>query len=241
MPRMSLLESFSNGKKKLAVLIDPDNYNEHSLKYIVELAESNKVAYWLVGGSLLYGSNFENTIKFLKTNSVIPVVIFPGNSFQVSGNADGILFLSLVSGRNATYLIEQQVIAAPAVKQANIEVIPTAYILVEGGKTSTTSYITQTIPIPADKPEIAATTALAASFLGMKAVYLEAGSGASNPVNAVMIEAVKKAVQLPVIAGGGIVNAATALAAFNAGADMVVVGNILERQPEVLNQIGAIL
>ena len=148
------------------------------------------------------------------------------------------MFLSLVSGRNPAYLIGEQVIAAPAVQQANIEVIPTAYILIEGGKISATSYITQTIPIPAQKPEIAATTALAASFLGMKVVYLEAGSGAEMPVNSKVITAVKKTVNLPLIVGGGITNVNAVSLAFNAGADMVVIGNVLETNPKILDEIG---
>ncbi|MBX2908380.1 MAG: geranylgeranylglyceryl/heptaprenylglyceryl phosphate synthase [Chitinophagales bacterium] len=235
---MSLLQSFNDGKKKLAVLIDPDNYDEFSLKNLLEKAVANKVSYLLVGGSLLYKNQFHTTVEFLKENSTIPVIIFPGNSFQVSEKADGILFLSLVSGRNPAYLIGEQVIAAPAVQQANIEVIPTAYILIEGGKISATSYITQTIPIPAQKPEIAATTALAASFLGMKVVYLEAGSGAETPVNSKVITAVKKTVNLPLIVGGGITNVNAVSLAFNAGADMVVIGNVLEANPKILDEIG---
>lgn len=238
---MSLLQSFYDGKKKLAVLIDPDNYDESKLKNLLEKAVTNKVSYLLVGGSLLHKNQFHATVEFLKQNSNIPVIIFPGNSFQVSKKADGILFLSLVSGRNPAYLIGEQVIAAPAVQQAEIEVIPTAYILVEGGKISATSYITQTIPIPAQKPEIAATTALAASFLGMKTVYLEAGSGAEIPVNTKVIVAVKQIVNLPLMVGGGITNANAVSRAFNAGADIVVIGNILETNPEVLDEIGEIM
>lgn len=238
---MSLLQSFCDGKKKLAVLIDPDNYDESKLKNLLEKAVTNKVSYLLVGGSLLHKNQFHATVEFLKENSNIPVIIFPGNSFQVSKKADGILFLSLVSGRNPAYLIGEQVIAAPAVQQAEIEVIPTAYILMEGGKISATSYITQTIPIPAQKPEIAATTALAASFLGMKTVYLEAGSGAEIPVNTKVIAAVKQIVNLPLMVGGGITNANAVSMAHNAGADIVVIGNILETNPEVLDEIGEIM
>lgn len=234
---MNLLQSFFDGKKKLAVLIDPDNYDETSLKILLKKAVETKVAYLLVGGSLLVENKFASTIQFLKSNTKIPVIIFPGSAFQVNEKADGILFLSLVSGRNPEYLIGQQVVAAPMVKQANLEVIPTAYILVEGGKISTTTYITQSLPIPFDKPEIAVSTALAASYLGMKAIYLEAGSGADFPVNTQMIAAVKKMVNLPLIVGGGISNSEAAKAALNAGADIIVVGNILEKNIAALEEI----
>lgn len=238
---MNLLQSIADGKKKIAALVDPDNYTDAALNELIEMALRNHLSYFFIGGSLLHQSNFEHSLGILKQQSKIPVVIFPGSAFQVSPNADAILFLSLVSGRNPDYLIAQQVAAAPAVKRAGIEVIPTAYILVDGGKSSTTAYITQTIPIPENKPEIAATTALAASFLGMKAVYLEAGSGAANPVNTTFIKAVKQAVQLPIIVGGGIKNAAKAASAFDAGADVVVVGNALEKNPALLNEFGSML
>jgi putative glycerol-1-phosphate prenyltransferase len=234
---MNLLQSFADGKKKLAVLVDPDNYTETTLKALIEISLRNNVTYFLVGGSLLHQNKFENTVRLLKQQSKIPVIIFPGSAFQVSADADGILFLSLVSGRNPEYLIAQQVAAAPVVKQTQLEVIPTAYILVEGGNNSTTAYITQTIPIPANKPQIVATTALAASYLGMKAIYLEAGSGAEFPVNIEAIQSVKKNVGLPLIVGGGINNAEKAKAAFDAGADVVVVGNILESNPAILSEL----
>ncbi|MDW8273078.1 MAG: geranylgeranylglyceryl/heptaprenylglyceryl phosphate synthase [Chitinophagales bacterium] len=233
---MDILKSFSDGRKKVAVLIDPDNYSESSLKKIISLSSLGHVAYYFVGGSLLHNNKFEETITFLKSNSCLPVVIFPGSSFQVSKQADAILFLSLVSGRNPEYLIGQQVVAAPAVKNAGIEVIPTAYLLIDGGKISTTAYITQTLPIPAGKPQIAVTTALAAYYMGMKAVYLEAGSGAKVPVYQEVIAAVKKEIPLPLIVGGGISSSEQLSKAFEAGADVVVIGNALEENPELLKE-----
>ena len=224
----------NSSHKQLVVLIDPDKQNEHSLLHLIELAKNARVDFFFVGGSLLLENCFEETIK---TNSKIPVIIFPGNSYQVSKQADAILFLSLISGRNAEYLIGQQVIAAPTIKEAQIETIPTGYILIDGGRTSTTSYITQTIPIPNDKADIAVATALAGEMLGMKLIYLEAGSGAKNCVNTKMISTVKKNISVPLLVGGGICSAEQAEEICQAGADVIVVGNILEKEPELLLEI----
>lgn len=222
---------------KLAVLVDPDRQNPESLKTLVELAVNCKVDFVFVGGSLLIEGRMEETITTIKNQCKIPVVIFPGNTYQVSKNADAILFLSLISGRNPEYLIGQHVIAAPMIKEAKLETIPTGYILVDGGRISTTSYITQTVPVPNDKPEIAAATALAGEMLGLKAIYLEAGSGAKQSVSPALIKAVKQTVSLPVIVGGGIRTAEQAEEICRAGADVIVVGNVLEKEPELLMEI----
>ena len=165
------------------------------------------------------------------------MILFPGNNYQLCEEADALLLLSLISGRNPEYLIGQHVVAAPLIKESGIEAIPTGYLLIDGGKISTTSYITQTVPIPADKPDVAVATALAGEQLGLKLIYLEAGSGAANPVSAEMISAVKKNVSLPLIVGGGIRSGAQAEAACQAGADIIVVGNILEKAPELLMEL----
>ena len=229
------LKSFK--KKFLTVLIDPDNHSDESLGQLVECATNARVDFFFIGGSLLLEGRFEKTIAFIKDRSAIPVIIFPGNSYQVSPKADAILFLSLISGRNPEYLIGQQVIAAPAVKEAGLEVIPTGYLLIDGGRISSTSYITQTIPIPNDKPDIAVATALAGEMLGMKLIYLEAGSGAENPVSAEMISAVKKSLSVPLIVGGGIRSGEQAEEICKAGADMIVIGNVLEKEPGLLMEI----
>lgn len=222
---------------KLAVLIDPDRLSGTELLKLIQLSTTSKVDFFFVGGSLLLESRFEKTIEIIKAHSSIPVVIFPGNSYQVSTQADAILFLSLVSGRNPEYLIGQQVLAAPSVRQAGIEVIPTAYLLIDGGRISTTSYMTQTIPIPNDKPDIAVATVMAGEMLGMKAVYLEAGSGAKNTVSPRLIKAVRENTSLPLIVGGGIASAASAEEISEAGADIIVVGNTLEKEPELMMEI----
>ena len=224
-------------KKQLAVLIDPDKHQSDSLKALIHVAESCRVDVFFVGGSLLLDDTFEKTIETIKTHSKIPIYIFPGNNYRLSKKADGILFLSLISGRNAEYLIGQHVVAAPLLKEANIEVIPTGYLLIDGGKISTTSYMTQTVPIPNDKPDIAVATAMAGEMLGLKMMYLEAGSGAQQTVSEKIIRAVKKNISVPLIVGGGIRTASQAEEICKAGADILVVGNILEKNPEVLMEI----
>lgn len=222
---------------KLAVLVDPDRQNPESLETLVKLAVNCKVDFLFVGSSLLVEGRMDDTITVIKKLCAIPVVIFPGNNYQVSKHADAILFLSLISGRNPEYLIGQHVIAAPMVKEAGLETIPTGYILVDGGRISTTSYITQTVPVPNDKPDIAAATALAGEMLGLKAIYLEAGSGAKQHVSPALIKAVKQTVGVPLIVGGGIRSAEQAEEVCRAGADVIVVGNVLEKEPELLMEI----
>lgn len=223
--------------KQLAVLIDPDKQTEESLLRLVKQAENCKVDLFFVGGSLLVEDSFEKTVSLIKATSSIPVIIFPGNNYQLSNKADALLFLSLISGRNAEYLIGQHVTAAPLIKEHGIEAIPTGYMLIDGGRVSTTSYITQTVPIPADKPDIAVATAMAGEMLGMKMIYLEAGSGAHTHVNAGMVNAVKKNIGVPLIVGGGIRSGEHTEAVCKAGADIIVVGNVLEKEPELLMEI----
>jgi phosphoglycerol geranylgeranyltransferase len=223
--------------KKLAVLIDPDKVNADKLAQLVETAINCQVDFFFVGGSLLMEDKFEQTISYIKEHSSILCIIFPGNNYQLSKNADALLLLSLISGRNAEFLIGQHVIAAPLIKESGIEVIPTGYMLIDGGRISTTSYITQTVPIPNNKPDIAVATALAGEQLGLKAIYMEAGSGALYPVNTSLIKAVRKNISIPLIVGGGIRSAEQAEAACSAGADIIVVGNILEKQPGLLMEL----
>ena len=182
-------------------------------------------------------ANFEATIESIKLQCNIPVVIFPGSNYQLSNKADAVLFLSLISGRNPEYLIGQQVMAAPAIKQMGLEAISTGYILVDGGRTSSTSYITQTMPVPHDKIDLAIATAQAGELLGMKLIYLEAGSGAKKPISAEMIAAVKRNISVPLIVGGGIRTSEQAEEICKAGADILVVGNALEETPGLLMDI----
>ena len=221
----------------LAVLVDPDKQTEKSLHELADRISESKVDIVLVGGSLMLESHFERTISILKKSTSAPVVIFPGNNYQLSSQAQAILLLSLISGRNPEYLIGQHVVAAPQIRESGLEVIPTGYMLIDGGRVSTTSYMTQTVPIPYDKPDIAIATAMAGEMLGLRTIYMEAGSGAHNSVSTEMLRAVKSAVSIPIIVGGGIRTPEQAEELAEAGANMIVVGNILEKQPELLMEI----
>jgi len=227
----------NSSDSKLAVLIDPDKQNFDSLPALISLSDNAKVDFFFIGGSLLVDKNFEATIETIKAHSDIPVIIFPGSNYQLSNKADAVLFLSLISGRNPEYLIGQQVVAAPMIKKLELEAISTGYILIDGGRISSTAYMTQTLPIPNDKTDIAVATAQAGELLGMKLIYLEAGSGAKNAVGLDMIKAVKRNISIPLIVGGGIRSSEQAEAICKAGADIIVVGNALEETPGLLMEI----
>ena len=233
----NILTLLKTSHTKLAVLVDPDNQTEQSLMDLSERITNCKVDVILVGGSLLVDNHFEKTLSLLRKNTSAPIVLFPGNNYQVSSQADAILLLSLISGRNPEYLIGQHVVAAPLLRESGLEVIPTGYMLIDGGRVSTTSYMTQTVPIPSDKPDIAIATAIAGEMLGLQTIYLEAGSGAKNIISIEMLRAVKSNVSIPIITGGGIRTPEQAEALAEAGSNMIVVGNILEKQPELLLEI----
>jgi phosphoglycerol geranylgeranyltransferase len=233
----SILTLLKTPRTKLAVLIDPDNQSEKSLSELSDQINNCKVDVVLVGGSLLLDHHFEKTLSLLRTYTHIPIVLFPGNNYQVSSQADAILLLSLISGRNPEYLIGQHVVAAPLLRESGLELIPTGYMLIDGGRVSTTSYMTQTVPIPYDKPDIAVATAMAGEMLGLQTIYLEAGSGAKNAISIEMLQAVKSNISIPIITGGGIRTPELAEALAEAGASMIVVGNVLEKQPELLIEI----
>jgi phosphoglycerol geranylgeranyltransferase len=222
------------GRKLIAVLIDPDKADETHLKKIL-LKADEAADLILVGGSLLTSGNITASLQFIKKNSTLPVFIFPGNAGQVSREADGIFLLSLISGRNPEFLIGQHVQSAYSLKKSGLEIIPTGYILIDGGKPSAVSYMSNTAPVPADKPEIAVSTAIAGELLGLQLIYLEAGSGALFPVRPEVIERVKKNVTIPVFVGGGINSLQRAEDAFKAGADAIVIGNVLEEDPAFLS------
>lgn len=238
---MSLLEHILDtrkaGRKQLAVLIDPDETGGQELDRLVDAAVAAGVDFFFAGGSLLVKDGLEACLRAVRQRCDIPLVLFPGSALQVSPLADALLFLSLISGRNPELLIGQHVVAAPYVKKAGLEVLPTGYLLIDGGRPTTVSYMSQTAPIPADKPEIAATTALAGELLGLKLMYMDAGSGAQQAVSPEMIKMVRETISLPLIIGGGIRTPEQARAAVQAGADMLVVGNILEKEPGVLKEL----
>lgn len=231
---MSILGTHIRKRKKgessgLAVLFDPDECKKDSaLEEKVRSLSENRVDLILIGGSLLIDDAFQSTLERIRSNSDLPIVLFPGSPMQLSERADATLFLSLISGRNPEYLIGQHVQAAPHLKRMNCEVIPTGYMLVEGGRPTTASYMSDSSPIPRDKNDIATSTALAGEMLGMDSIYLDAGSGAEEAVPPEMIEAVSSNLEIPVIVGGGIRDPQKMEAAMDAGADLVVIGSAFE-------------
>ncbi len=235
----SILEHKKAGEKLFALLMDPDNYSLAEAEKMAGLAQKSGVDFLLVGGSLL-SNNITGFIDILKSNSDIPVVLFPGSTFQLAENADAMLFLSLISGRNPELLIGNHVIAAPLLKKMKLEVIPTGYILVDGGKTTSVQYMSHTTPIPADKPDIVKATAMAGEMLGMKVLYIEAGSGASNVFSPEILKDISTHIDIPIIYGGGIKSPEQLKHQMESGVDMLVVGNSIEKNPELLPKFTAI-
>ena len=239
---MSLLSTLQQRhkekKKSIAVLVDPDKAEDPArLLHLINLASENCVDYFFVGGSLVTSANLSDVVKRIKENVNIPVVLFPGNAIQVEASADAILFLSLISGRNPELLIGQHVVAAPILRNTRLEVVPTGYMLINSGKMTSVAYISNTMPIPDDKYSLAASTALAGQMLGLQAIYIDAGSGAEKEISPRMIAAVRKTVTVPLIVGGGINSSRKAIDALVAGADMIVIGNALEKDPDLLTEV----
>lgn len=234
-----LLNAKSAGEKRLAVLIDPGKLAPRRLERTVELAVECGVHYFFIGGSLVVNNMLDAVLAGIRERCSIPLVLFPGNSFQLTYRADALLFLSLISGRNPELLIGQHVISAPFLKMAPLEIISTGYMLVDGGVQTAVQYMSNTYPIPANKNDIAVCTALAGEMLGLKMIYLDAGSGAKNPVPESMIESVRAAITVPLIVGGGIRTPEQAAADFSAGADVLVVGNAVEENPELIRGLAA--
>lgn len=235
----SILEGAEQGKKKLAILLDPDKLDKESIFDCIYKASDAGVDYIFVGGSLMITNNFEDCLSEIKKITKTPIILFPGSPLQVSKQADAILLLSLISGRNPELLIGQHVIAAPMLKQSGLDIIPTGYILIDSGRQTTASYISNTTPIPYDKPEVAACTAMAGEMLGLNLIYMDGGSGAMKAVSFEMIEAVKKHIRIPLVVGGGIKTAEQAFNACHAGADVVVVGNAFEKNAGLIKEISA--
>lgn len=234
---MAIYDKFQDkSRKKLAVLIDPDKPTDAQILSIVEKAKAADVDFFFVGGSLLVTDSLDHCIRLIKANCDIPVLIFPGNSLQISKYCDGFLLLSLISGRNPEMLIGRHVIAAPYLKLYGNEIIPTGYMLIESGKATSVSYMSDTTPIPHDKDDIAMCTAIAGEMLGLKLIYLEAGSGALTPVSTSMISKVSQMIKIPLIVGGGIRTPETAAEAAKAGADIIVIGTAFEKEPEMLKK-----
>ncbi|MFW6253414.1 MAG: geranylgeranylglyceryl/heptaprenylglyceryl phosphate synthase [Chitinivibrionales bacterium] len=226
-----ILRRVADKEKQHWVLLDPDDFLPDEAADIVTHACKAGVHAILIGGSLLYSNHFDMFVKTVKKHAgKRPVILFPGDATQLSRHADAVLFLSLVSGRNPVNLIGEQVKGAPFIKQIGIEPVSTAYMLVESGSVSSVEFMSNTRPLPRNKPMIAAAHALAAQYMGMKLVYLEAGSGAQLSVPASMIKMVRSTVDIPIIVGGGIRSVEDAVEKVEAGADIIVTGNLLRAE-----------
>ena len=227
------------GKKSFAVLIDPDKVDEQKITELSDITAEANVDYLLVGGSLVISNHLDEVVKQIKRQCSIPVILFPGTPSQVSRYADALLYLSLISGRNAELLIGQHVISAPFVKQSGLEIISTGYMVIDGGAPTTVSYISNATPIPSNKNEIAMCTAMAGEMLGMKLIYMDAGSGAERPITEAMIAGVANAIEVPLVVGGGITDPEKAYRNCKAGADVIVVGNAIEKDISLIKEISA--
>lgn len=232
-----LKQGRKEGQKFFAWLIDPDQFTKDALIDNLQMANQGGVDFIFVGGSLLMADQMDECLDLIKQHSDIPVIIFPGNALQYNEKADGMLFLSLISGRNPDLLIGRHVEIAPILKQSSLEIFPTGYMLIDSGQTTTAAYISNTQPIPHQKADIATSTALAGELLGLKHIYLDGGSGAAKPVSEEMISSVSRNVDLPVIVGGGIKTAEDLEKVYNAGADVAVVGNAIEDQKDLLKDM----
>ena len=223
-------------RKLLAILLDPDKIDLCKLPSLVEKIDQSPATHIFVGGSIVEANIIDELILLLKEKTNLPIVLFPGNPSQISNKADAILFLTLLSGRNPDYLIEHQVNAVPILKKTHLEVISTGYILIESGRQTAVERVSQTTPLNRDNHEYVLQTAQAGEYIGNKLVYLEAGSGAEQPVPLSMIRKVTQNIQIPVIIGGGIRTKKGIEDAFTAGADLVVIGTAFEKDIHFFNQ-----
>ncbi len=229
----------ANGQKSFAVLVDPDKVNPQLISELSQLTTAAKVDFLLIGGSLVITDHLDEVVQQFKRECDIPIILFPGSPLQVSRYADALLYLSMISGRNPELLIGQHVISAPFVKQSGLEIIPTGYMVVDGGAPTTVSYISNATPLPSDKSEIAMCTAMAGEMLGMKLIYMDAGSGARKPITENMIRQVSQSVSVPLVVGGGITDPEKAYHNCKAGADVIVVGNAIEKDPSLIKEMAA--
>lgn len=235
----SLADHKKQNKKMFAILVDPDKVNDKQMSVLVSMAVAAEVDYFLVGGSLVISNYLDECVQMIKQHCSIPVILFPGSPSQISKYADALLYLSLISGRNPELLIGQHVVSAPVVRQSGLEIMPTGYMVIDGGAPTTVSYISNASPLPADKNEIAMCTAMAGEMLGMKLIYMDAGSGARKAITESMIEKVSSCINIPLIVGGGITDPEKAYLNCKAGADMIVVGNAIEKDPSLIRDMAS--
>lgn len=234
-----MLEAKRMGQTRFALLVDPDKAGDAQLESVARQSEAAGVDFLFLGGSLVLADRLAHCLESLRRYCQLPIVLFPGSPLQINYQADALLFLSLISGRNPELLIGQQVVSAPYLHRSPLEIIGTGYMLIDGGAPTTVSYMSHTTPIPRDKPDVALATALAGEMLGLRTIYLDAGSGAQTPVSAEMIGRISREISLPLLVGGGIRTPELAGRAANAGADVIVVGNAIERDTGLLGEMVA--
>ena len=232
-----IMTSGSKSEKLLAVLIDPDKMKLQEVSNFIAKVNTSITTHIFVGGSEVDEDVTELLVVEIRKFTHLPVILFPGDVIQITDKADGILFLSLISGRNSEYLIGKQVEAVSKLKSTGLEVIPTGYMLVENGKQTSVERVSQTKPLKRDNINLITNTAKAGELLGMKLIYLEAGSGATHPIEPKIIEKVKEELKIPLIVGGGIRSKATLESAYKAGADLVVIGTAFEEDESFFNEI----
>ena len=235
----SLVYKKTKGEKSFAVLIDPDKVTPSSIDELMLLINQAGVDYLLVGGSLVISNRLDEVVLQIRKNGDTPIILFPGSPSQITPSADALLYLSLISGRNPELLIGQHVISAAAVKQSGLEIMSTGYMVIDGGAPTTVSYISNAAPIPSDKNEIAMCTAMAGEMLGMKLIYMDSGSGAKRPITESMIEKVSGVIEVPLVIGGGIKDPEKAYRNCKAGADVIVIGNAIEKDPSLIKEMSA--
>ncbi len=228
---------FNRNKKEIAVLIDPGKTDLNLLEKTILNADKAKADYIFIGGSIHTSDKLDESIQFIRDLTNIPVILFPGSALQISTKADATLFMSLISGRNPELLIGHQVLSAPLIKEKGLKTISTGYMLIENGHTSSVGYMSNTMPIPREKNAIAVATAMAGEMLGLSCIFMDAGSGASQPVKPEMISSVHKNVNIPIIIGGGISTSNQLREAFENGANIVVIGNALETNPDLIEEL----
>lgn len=225
---VQLQKASKKGEKLLAILLDPDKTSLEEIPLVIKRISALKSNFIFVGGSTVKEGLTAIFVEKIKAITSIPIVLFPGDFSQVTDNADALLFLSLLSGRNPEYLIEQQIKAVPFLKHSTLEIIPTGYILIDGGTHSSVLKVSKTIPISQENIQLAVDTAVAGMYKGKQLIYLEAGSGAATPVNAQLIAEVKKNISIPLIVGGGIRTKKQLELTYNSGADLIVIGTAFE-------------
>ena len=236
-----ICDSIGKGKKLFAVLIDPEDIEFASFARLVDQANQAHVDLFLLGGSTVTNDNMNELIAHIKQYSTIPCLIFPGDVSQIDASADALMFLSLISGRNPEYLIGKHVEAAAKLKDMDLEVIPCGYILIESGNLTSVQYVSQTLPIPRERTELAVSTAIAGQLLGMRMIYLEAGSGAKDSVPTEMVREIKKNMDIPLFVGGGLRTEEQIKNVMDAGADIIVIGNAFEKDPDLIYDFSCII